>query len=37
MLAQMLSLGGWIMFVLGVIFSGSVMGLWSRVRSGVGA
>lgn len=35
MISNMFSLGGWIMFILGVLLSGSVMGLFGRARSKV--
>ena len=35
MLAQMFTLGGWIMFILGVFLSGTVMGLFGRARTSV--
>ena len=36
MIAQMLTLGGWIMFALGVLLSAWVRGLISSARSKVG-
>ena len=36
MLRDMLTLGGWLMFILGVILSGFVMGLYKSARSKVG-
>lgn len=36
MLRNMLTLGGWVMFFLGVVLSGFVMGLYRNARSKVG-
>ena len=35
MLAQMFSLGGFLMLLIGILTSGFFMGLWSRAKSKV--